>query len=163
MLVKIKLKIELSVFAGLIIVVIISVVALEQGFIFEKISTLILILSIFCTFIIGNYLTTRYERKKLFWQQIESSLYELGFNLIEERPLTVYEIFKYLDLTPKLTIFVNDIPIGRFGYKTKNYRMLKVKHRFDGLFWLFVETTTTLKNKTILKVKKQINLSDIID
>jgi hypothetical protein len=163
MLDKKKIKLELSVFTGLIVVVIIIIVLIEQDYIPKKVGSFILIFSMISTFVIGNYLSIKYERSKIFRPKIENILYNLGFKLIEERPVTFKENLKYFDFTPRFTFFVGDIPISGFGYKIQTYRMLKVEHKYDGIFWLYVKISITLKDKTILKVKKQININDVID
>jgi len=153
-----KFKIGLFVFGGLIIVVIISIYLIENNYIPKNIASIIMVSSMIIAFLLGNVLTLRYERSKIFKGLINNILFEQGLILIDERPLTFQEIFKYLDLIPKPTIFINDIPISRFGYKTKNYRMIKVKNGLNRLSWICCEITITLKKDIKLRVIKQIEI-----
>jgi len=159
---KRKLLIVLYVFSGLITAIMASFYLMKKGYIPEKVGSFMIIFYMISAFVIGNGLTIKYERSKVFRPYIANFLAENGFKLLEERPLTLSEFFKYIDLIPKPAIFVNDIPISRFGYKSKNYRMLKVQHRYDGLFWICAEIKITLKNKTRLRVLKQVKLDEKI-
>jgi hypothetical protein len=122
-----EVKVFNIILAAVFIVITFGAINLSEMSMLRVNLPLVLILLMLLTSVTSVSYTIRHERKKIFGERIKDQLRAMGYSLINERPLTIQERLHYLDWTPRFTTFENDIPIGWYKYRSKNYRILKVK------------------------------------